>query len=118
MFLGAATNGPSEGNFIFNYKYTDETGEHTAAVTKKVRVSDWTLNAGDAQPEPNNTVVLSSLFRMSGDIEPEQVQTNVFAVTVPLDPTMTLVSIKLPLFTAGQIHIFDMAVVGGSDETP
>lgn len=118
VFLGAATNGPSEGNFILNYKYTDETGEHTAAVTKKVRVSDWTLNAGDSQPEPNNTVALTSLFRMSGDLEPEPVVTNVFAVTVPLDPTMTLVGIKLPLFSAGQIHIFNLAVVGGTDGTP
>ena len=116
IFLGAATNGPSIGNFILNYKYTDETGEHTEAVPTPVKVSDWTLNAGASQPEPGNTVVARSIFRMSGSLQPERVGTNVFGVTVPLDPTKTLVSIKMPLFSAGQIHMFSLAVVGGSDE--
>jgi hypothetical protein len=116
VFLGAATNGPSIGNFILNYEYTDETGDHTVAVPTPVKVSDWTLNAGQSQPEPGNTVVASSIFRMSNSLQPERVRTNVFGVTVPLDETKTLVSIKLPLFSAGQIHLFNLAVVGGTDE--
>ena len=115
-FLGAATNGPSTGNFVLTYRYTDEEGDHTVTVPTPVTVSDWTLNAGTSQPAANNTVALRSLFRMSGGLTPERVVTNVFVVTVPLDPTKTLVSVKLPLFSAGQIHVFSLAVVGGTDE--
>ena len=53
---------------------------------------------------------------MSTGLAPEPVATNVFVVTVPLDPTKTLESVKLPLFSAGQIHVFSLAVVGGTDE--
>jgi hypothetical protein len=115
-FLGASTNGPSTGTFGLKYSYTDDEGEHTVTVPTPVTVSDWTLNAGASQPAANNTIALRSLFRMSGGLTPERVVTNVFVVTVPLDPTMTLESVKLPLFSAGQIHIFSLAVVGGTDE--
>lgn len=122
-FLGAATNGPSTGTFTFNYTFVDEQGvPQEESVETPIIFSDWTLNAGGAQPSPNNTIVLKNMFRSAsavcavitclpgGCCIPDQDEPHVFLVTAPLDATKTLESVQLPMFTQGAIHLFGMAV--------
>jgi hypothetical protein len=110
-FLGASVQGAGSGQFIFNYTYTDEFGvEQQRSITRAVSFTDWTRGLlGDAPLEPNNTVVLHNLFRAwDFNALPLSTTPNVFLVTAPLDPSMTLTSIKLPV--SPQIHLFGLAV--------
>lgn len=110
-FLGASTNGPVNGKFVLNYSTVDAEGNTVqVSVPTTIAFSDWTLNAGGAAPSPGNKTVVTSAFRVSGDLQPEVVETNVFAVTTALDPTMTLESVTLAKAADGQIHLFGMAV--------
>lgn len=109
-FLSSATNGPVGGTLALNYTYTDADGVvQQKSVSKAVTVTDWTRGlTGDGALAPNNTVVLKTLFRTQNPgTLPLPTQPNVFLVTVALDPTMTLESIKLPV--APGIHIFGLA---------
>lgn len=109
-FLGAATNGPITGTFLLNYSSTDAAGvEQTTSVPARLTFSDWTLNAGTAAPSFNNTVVATTPFRLLDSTWPELVDTNVFAVSVELDPAMSLTSVTLP-DTSGKIHLFAMSI--------
>ena len=109
-FLTAANHGPSQANVVLNYTFVDEMGApQTSKVTVPVVVSDWTLNGGGQQPAAGNTIAITTPFRMLQSAAPEPTKAYVFVVSVPIDPTMELVSVKLPLGTAGQVHVFGMA---------
>ena len=118
-FLGASDHGPITAPFTFTYQYVDELGAVASeSVEVPVTFSDWTLNAGTSVPAANNTSVIETSFRVSNSTQPEQVATHVFAVTVPLDGSKTLTSIRLPLGYPGQIHLFDLAVNVPSEPEP
>ena len=109
-FLTSASNGPASGSFVFNYTATDAEGNvATKSVTTSATVTDWTRGlTGDAALAPNNTLVLKTLFRTSNvGALPLPTQPNVFLLTLPLDPAMTLTSVKLP--QGGSIHVFALA---------
>lgn len=109
--LAVADHGPSTGTFLLSYDDTDADG---APVTKTVEhtltFSDWTLNGGGATPSAGNVEAIETVTRVLQSAAPDGTRAYVYSVAVPLDPTMTLRSIKLPLAYAGQIHIFDLAV--------
>jgi hypothetical protein len=109
-FLTAADHGPSQANVVLNYSFVDELGvTQTSKVTVPVVISDWTLNGGGQQPAAGNTIAITTQFRMLQSAAPEPTEAYVFVVSVPIDPTMELVSVKLPLGTSGQVHVFGMA---------
>ena len=114
-FLGVSTNGPVTAVFKFNYTYVDAvTGEtKSVSVPTTLTFSDWTLNAGMQAAHASNTIVVTSAFRMTADnLQPERVNTHVFALSTPLDATKTLKSITLPPLTgSGQVHLFGMSIV-------
>lgn len=113
-FLGASTQGASTGTLTLNYVSTDASGNEVhESVPAQVALTDWTRGlAADAPLEANNTVVLKSRFRAWSSSNAAPIffwtQPHVFLVTVPLDPTKTLESIRFPV--AIQIHLFGMAV--------
>ena len=109
--LAASVQGSSSGAFVLTYARTAADGTiEKVTVTKSMSFTDWTRGlAGDAPLEINNTVVHKSLFRhTSSGAVPLPTQPHVFLVTLPLDPSMTLESIKLPV--SSQIHLFAMAL--------
>lgn len=112
-FLGASAQGPSTATYTLNYRYTDPSGvvQHVS-VPKQVAFTDWTRGLlADSPLEQGNTVVLKSRFRgFAGGSAPVffWTQPHVFLVSVPLDATMTLESVKLP-FSAQQ-HLFGLSV--------
>ena len=109
--LAASVQGSASVPFILSYSTVDASGTPVQqSVTRAVGFTDWTRGiAGDAALAPNNTVVAKALVRHTntGSL-PLPTQPHVFLVTVPLDPTMTLHSVKLPL--SSQVHIFAMAL--------
>jgi hypothetical protein len=113
-FLASANHGPSAGTFILNYEYTDALGVlQTKAVEVNLTFSDWTLNGGGGSLSTGNTIAITMVTRMLLSAAPDATESYVLSVTTPLDPSMRLKSIKLPLITSsGQIHLFDLAVDG------
>ena len=110
-FLAAANHGPSTGKFQLSYEYADEAGVvQTKVVEANMTFADWTLNGGGAAPSPRNTIAVTTPTRLMSNAAPDNTKAYLFSVTTPLDPTMTLKSIKLPTAYAGQIHLFDVAV--------
>jgi hypothetical protein len=108
--LTAANHGPTPANVVLNYTFVDEFGvTQTSKETVPVVVSDWTLNGGGQQPAAGNTIAITTPFRMLQSAAPEPTKAYVFVVSVPIDTTKTLVSVKLPLGTSGQVHVFGMA---------
>ena len=107
-FLAAATNGPSTGQVTLNYV---DAGGAPVSTTAPITVSDWTLNGDKAQPSEGNVVAIRTQFRALGPGAPvPQSNTNVYVVSVPLDPSLTLQSIKLPRASGGRIQVFDIVV--------
>ena len=109
-FLGAGA-GDQAGTLILNYTFVDSDGvEQEKAVATTLGFTDWTRGLlGDTPLRANEVIVLKTLFRTTNNAGPF-VFTNphVFLATIPLDPTMTLTSVKLPLNP--QIHVFGVAV--------
>jgi predicted alpha-1,2-mannosidase len=101
-FLGAATNGPSEG--VATLHYSDGT-----AAQYWLGLSDWTLNGGGGQPSYGNKVAATTSYRDCGGCPGGQqtVGTDVFYTSLPVDPGKTLASVTLPSqVTQGNLHIF------------
>ncbi|HYK67966.1 MAG TPA: GH92 family glycosyl hydrolase [Streptosporangiaceae bacterium] len=101
-FLGAATNGPSEG--VTTLHYSDG-----SSAQYWLGLSDWTLNGGSAsQPSFGNLVAAHMSYRdCMGCSGHENVGTNVFYTGLPVDPTKTLTSITLPNGAdQGNLHVF------------
>jgi predicted alpha-1,2-mannosidase len=101
-FLGAATNGPSQG--VLTLHYSDgSTAQYWLGL------SDWTLNGGSASaPSYGNQIVATLPYRdCMGCTGPDDTKTYVYYTGVPVDPTKTLTSVTLPLgATQGELHVF------------
>jgi predicted alpha-1,2-mannosidase len=101
-FLGAATNGPSEG--LTTLTYTDgSTAQYWLGL------SDWTLNGGGAKPSYGNQVAATTSYRNCAGCSSgrDSVATDVFSTSLPVDPSKTLASVTLPTgATQGQLHLF------------
>lgn len=111
VFLGAADHGPSTAAFQLSYRGTAPDGTPTTTtVDVPVTFGDWTRNGGTAQLPPRNTVALTTPFRMLFNLAPEPTAAHVYAVAVPLDPSLDLESVRLGRAQAGVIHLFDVAV--------
>jgi len=109
-FLTAANHGPSPANVVLNYTFVDEFGvTQTSKQTVPIVVSDWTLNGGGVEPSADNTIALEMPFRMLQNAVPDPTATYAFVVSVPVDTTKTLVSVKLPIGQTGIIHMFGIA---------
>ena len=103
-FLGAATNGPSQGELTEHYS-DGSTAQYWLGL------SDWTLGAGSEQPSYGNQTVITTSYRNCSYCSPMQqtVGTNVFYTAVPVDPTKTLTSVTLPDgATQGELHVFSI----------
>jgi hypothetical protein len=108
--LGASHNGPVTAPVVLHYSRVRADGaREDVRVPVPLTLSDWTLNAGGAQPAPGNETVISTAFRVNGT-SVEQVRTHVFHTTLPIsdDPAMTLQSIELP--RDGRVHVFGLAL--------
>jgi predicted alpha-1,2-mannosidase len=101
-FLGAATNGPSQG--VATLHYSDgSTAQYWLGL------SDWTLNGGSAStPSYGNVIAATLPYRdCVGCTGPDPTKTYVFETSLPVDPTKTLTSVTLPLgATQGELHVF------------
>jgi predicted alpha-1,2-mannosidase len=101
-FLGAATNGPSQG--VATLHYSDgSTAQYWLGL------SDWTLNGGSAStPSFGNQIAATLPYRdCAGCSGPDNTTTYVFETGLPVDPTKTLTSVTLPLgATRGNLHVF------------
>jgi hypothetical protein len=99
-FLGAATNGPSQGPLTLTYA--------DGSTTRfELGLSDWTLGAGRAQPSFGNDVAYATAYRNCGCGTQDDVATNVFHTAVPVDPSKRLVSVTLPSGAdQGTLHVF------------
>ena len=101
-FIGAATNGPSQG--VVTLQYGDGT-----VVRYWLGLSDWTLNAGNSKPSYGNKIVANTSYRNCAGCSggTETVQTDLFEAAVPVDPTKVLKTVTLPPgATQGNLHIF------------
>ena len=109
-FLSSADHGPSTGKFILTYEHVDETGATvTTTVEKALTFSDWTLAGGTGSSAPGNITAITTNTRVLQSAVPDNVKAYVFSVSLALDTTKTLKSIKLPTAYSGGIHIFDIA---------
>jgi predicted alpha-1,2-mannosidase len=101
-FLGAATNGPSQG--VATLHYSDgSTAQYWLGL------SDWTLNGGSASaPSYGNQIAATLPYRdCMGCSGPDDTKTYVYYTGLPVDPTKTLTSVTLPLgATQGELHVF------------
>jgi predicted alpha-1,2-mannosidase len=101
-FLGAATNGPSQG--VVTLHYSDgSTAQYWLGL------SDWTLNGGSASaPSYGNQIVATLPYRdCMGCTGPDDTKTYVYYTGLPVDPAKTLTSVTLPLgATQGELHVF------------
>jgi hypothetical protein len=104
-FLGAATNGPSQGMATLHYS-------DGSTSTYWLGLSDWTLNGGSSKtPAYGNQVVATTSYRNCPGCTGGQqsVSTDVFETAVPVDAGKTLTSVTLPSGTsAGNEHIFSI----------
>ena len=105
-FLGAATNGPSDG--VVTEHYSDG-----STAQYRLGLSDWTLNGGSSQPSYGNQTVISTSYRNNcgGDCSSpmENVGTDVFYAAVPVDGSKTLTSVTLPNgASTGELHLFSI----------
>jgi hypothetical protein len=106
-FLGAATNGPSQGPVTLNYA-------DGSSARFELGLSDWTLGANRAQPSFGNTVAAQTTYR-NCSCGADQVDTYVFGAALPLDPAKTLASVTLPTGAdQGTLHVFAI----GTSATP
>ena len=102
-FLGTASAGPSSGTGTLIY--ADGSREPFT-----LSFSDWTLNAGTAQPVPGTQIAITTHYRNDMNGNHDNTNTYVFYASVTLNASKTLDSIVLPGFvSAGRIHLFAFA---------
>jgi len=101
-FLGAASNGTATGTGTLTY--TDGTVQ-----SYTLGVSDWTLNGGSVSPVPGDSVAAAMGYRDNRG-RPESIGTDLFYVSVPLQPGKTVASVTLPSGTGGTLHLFALSV--------
>jgi predicted alpha-1,2-mannosidase len=100
-FLGAASHGPAAGTV--RIRYAD--GHVQEAV---LAFSDWTLCAGQAEPEPGNVVAARMPYR-NHPSGPDRLPCYLFGAAIRLDPARRAVSAALPWGTpTGRLHIFGL----------
>jgi predicted alpha-1,2-mannosidase len=101
-FLGAASNGPSQG--VATLHYSDgSTAQYWLGL------SDWTLNGGSASaPSYGNQIVATLPYRdCMGCTGPDDTKNYIYYTAMPVDPSKTLTSVTLPSgATQGELHIF------------
>jgi predicted alpha-1,2-mannosidase len=103
-FLGAATNGPSQGMATLHYS-------DGSTAQFWLGLSDWTLNAGSSKPSYGNVVAASTSYRNCAGCSggKNAVGTDVFEAGLPVNPNKTLTSVTLPNgATQGALHIFSI----------
>lgn len=106
-FAGSATGGPTSGTATVNYS----DGSHQAFT---LGFSDWTLNAGKAQPSFGNGIMYAMPYRNTQN-GPQSVKTYVFFAAVALQQGKTAVSVTLPTtVNQGRMHIFAVTTKGAS----
>jgi hypothetical protein len=104
-FIGSAVNAgtdPSTGTVTITY-----TDGSTSAGT--LTMTDWTLGGGGGSPAAGDTVAAETPYRdYNGGSQ--QINTYLFATTIPVDSSKTVASITLPASTDnGSIGIFAIA---------
>lgn len=93
--LASAANGTSKGTVTL--RYSDGS---TASVP--ITVTDWAQT-----PQGGNTVAIASPYRNCPCGSAINATTNVYSLSIPLNPALGLVSVTLPADTQpGQIHVF------------
>jgi plastocyanin len=97
--LAAATGGDLSATLQLTY--VDALGD-TSVEEAKVAVGDWHTPTRD----------VSSDFYVVESTVPVPIATGLDAVTVPLDPSRTLVSVGLP--KEARLHVFDLSTKAGS----
>ena len=101
-FLGSASGGPSQG--VATLTYSDG-----STARYWLGLSDWTLNGGNAQPSFGNLVAAKTTYRNCANCTGghDNVDTDIFSTSMPVDPGKTLTSVTLPSrATRGQLHVF------------
>ncbi|WP_070107329.1 GH92 family glycosyl hydrolase [Burkholderia plantarii] len=102
VVLGSANNGPSSG--VAQLNFADGTSQ---AVT--LAFDDWTLNGGGASP--SSAIAVTMAYRNSGNGQPDNVKTYLFAQKIPVPPGKVVTSITLPRqVSAGKMHVFGVAM--------
>ena len=102
--LGLATHGPAVG--LASLRYADG---HTQAIP--LAFPDWTLNGGNEQPPQGTEVAIRMPRRNGRDGESTDIETVVFAMTVPLRPEVAPERLTLPARTdQGGLHVFAIAL--------
>ncbi|WP_307783565.1 GH92 family glycosyl hydrolase [Streptomyces spinoverrucosus] len=101
--LGAASNGSATGTLTLTF--SDGTVQK-----ERIGFSDWTLGGGRQQPEHDNTVAVTTAYRIGADGR-DEVDTHVFATApITLPSGKRLVSVTLPeKAEGGAMHIFAVA---------
>lgn len=103
--LGASHNGPVTADVTLHY--VDAAGD-ALEVVRQIRVSDWTLNGGSADPVPGNTIAVSSPFRVLQGLAPLPDESHAFSLAIDLDPALELTAIEFP--REKRIHLFDITL--------
>jgi hypothetical protein len=94
--LGSATDGPSTGTVTVTYS-------DGSTASLPVTVTDWAAGS----PQPGNTVAVTMPYRNCGCGSTVYGTTNVYSVTVPINPALGVTKVTLPADTNnGEIHIF------------
>ena len=102
-FLGSAYNaGTSGSSGTVTVTYTDG-----STSTATLGLSDWTLAAGSAPPQFGNVTAVTTPYRNASDGGKQQINTYVFAATVPITSGKTVASVTLPAtLSTGSIGLF------------
>ena len=107
-FLGAANHGPSSGSGQITYA-------DGSVQPFQVRLSDWTLNGGGAQPAAGNAIVATTPYRNYANGQSEAARTYVFYADVPLVAGKVIAKVTIPNGTdQGRMHIFAASIAAGS----
>lgn len=101
--LGAAGNSSTTGTLTLTF--SDGTVQK-----ERIGFSDWTLGGGRQQPQYDNTVAVTTAYRITADGR-DEVDTHVFATApITLPSGKRLVSVTLPeKVEGGAMHIFAVA---------
>jgi predicted alpha-1,2-mannosidase len=102
-FLGSAVNaGNSGASGTVTITYTDGTTS-----TGTLGMTDWTLGGGGGTPQFGDVTVATTPYRDATDGSQQEINTYIFAATVPVDGSKTVASVTLPAtINNGSIGIF------------
>ena len=82
--------------------YTDGTTS-----TGTLGMTDWTLGGGGGTPQFGDVTVATTPYRDATDGSQQEINTYIFAATVPVDGSKTVASVTLPAtINNGSIGIF------------